>query len=503
MRLRNRWLIGAIAALAAALILIAGGGQGSLAAGDILFVDADATGAEDGSSWASAFTNLQPALEAAQTGDQIWVAEGTYRPTVAQGGTGDRYRSFQMVSGVAIYGGFDPSVGDTGWQNRDWVLHETILSGDLNGDDGPDFADNGENSYHVLYHVGPALDGSAILDGFTITGGNANGATAHSRGGGIYNYRASPALANCTFTGNAAGDGGGGMYNDECAPALTGCTFAGNRAGDGGGIYSTNASPSLTGCTFSHNSAGDEGGGMYNTNASPSLTGCTFAGNAAGYGAGMYNAYGSSPSLANCAFESNAAGYGGGGIYNYSSSSPVLTNCTFAGNSADYGGGMRNYSSSPALINCTFSGNSANRGGAIYNRSASQASPTLTNCILWGDTPEEMFNYDTYSTPVVAYSDVQGGCNAVLGNQCGAGNIDAHPFFVDQGDGELRLGACSPCIDRGDNSAAGLPATDFEGDGRIVDGDDDGSAVVDMGADEVAVAATCTHSYLPVVFRAY
>ena len=149
-----------VIALAVALALTALGGQDSLANGTRIYVDADATaGANDGSTWDDALTDLQPALTAAGSGTEIWVAAGTYKPT---SGT-DRSASFQMKNGVTLYGGFDPSVGDTAFEDRDWEANETILSGDLNGDDGPDFANNGENSYHVFYHDTLGLDHTAVL----------------------------------------------------------------------------------------------------------------------------------------------------------------------------------------------------------------------------------------------------------------------------------------------------------------------------------------------------
>jgi hypothetical protein len=120
----------------------------------------------------------------------------------------------------------------------------------------------------------------------------------------------------------------------------------------------------------------------------------------------------------------------------------------------------------------------------------------LTNCILWGDTPDEISNQGVDSDPVVTYSDVQGG-------HPGAGNIHAYPWFVDPNHGDFHLGACSRCIDSGDNSAPNLPPRDFEGDARILDGDGDGTAIVDMGVDEVAVVGICFRVYLPVVLRGY
>jgi hypothetical protein len=260
-------------------------------------------------------------------------------------------------------------------------------------------------------------DANTILEGFTITGGNANS------GGGMYNASSSPTVTNCIFSGNSA-DYGGGMYNYQSSPTLTNCTFSGNSTSRGGGMFNLSSSPTITGCTFSGNSAAEYGGGMRNE-----------------------------------------------------SCSPTMINCTFSGNSAQYeGGGMYNYNSCPAVTNCTFSGNSAGwRGGGMYNYAGSNA--TVTNCILWGNTPDEIYN--TTSTPIVTYSDVQGGYT-------GAGNINADPFFVTAAGGDLRLSSsASPCVDAGDNDAPGLATTDLAGNPRVADGDGDGTAVVDMGAFEL------------------
>jgi hypothetical protein len=331
------------------------------------------------------------------------------------GCTGERCKSFQMVNGVAIYGGFDPSLGDVAFEDRDWVGNVTVLSGDLNGEDGPGFQNNGENSYTIFYHGDYVyLNESAILDGFTISGGNANGSPR--AGGGMFNYSSSPTLINCTISGNAASSGGGGMFNGH------------------------GASPVLTNCTFIGNSAGSKGGGMLNWGSWAELTNCTFVGNSAALGGGIYTYY------------------------------------------QNYGGPLE-------LTNCTFS---ANVGGAMFN---SISSPVLINCILWGDGPQEMYN-DEDSWPVVTYSDIEGGYP-------GEGNIDAYPWFVDPDNGDFHLGACSPCIDGGDNLVPDLPEFDFEGDDRILDGDGDGVAVVDMGADEVATAGACSRIHLPLTLRGY
>jgi len=455
----HRFLIGVVVAavaLTAALALIAAGGQASLAENDVIYVDFDAPGpTHDGSSWVFAYTDLQLALADAESGDQIWVAAGTYKPTSET----DRTISFQMVNGVAVYGGFDPSGGDDAWEERDWATNVTILSGDI-GDD----ATNADNSYHVFYHPSElALDGTAIMDGFTVTGGNANGTEPHSRGGGMVNDSSSPSLLNCTFSGNSASGSGAGMHNtNSSSPTLTDCTFQGNTAGtEGGGMHNDGSSPTLTGCTFSENTA-DAGGGIYNGDSLPELSNCTFAGNSANSGGGIHN----------------------------DGSSPVLTNCTFKGNSAvGNGGGLRNTrSSSPTLTNCTFHGNRATNGGAIHNYLSSP--PTVTNCILWGDAKPEIVNLE--SSAIVTYCDVEGGYP-------GEGNIDEDPLFADPDNGNFHLMPGSPCTDAGTDTAPHLPAQDFEGDLRILDGDGDGDAVVDMGVDE----ALWYPVYLPLVLRAY
>jgi len=401
-----------------------------------IYVDAGATGAvKDGKTWDSAFVDLQAGLAAAKVGDRVWVAGGTYKPTTEI----DRTVSFALKSGVELSGGYAGAANAGNPDARDVALYQTVLSGDI-GKAG----DESDNSYHVV--VGSGTDTTAILDGFTVTGGIANGTSSPSNsGGGMYNSSGSPTIRNCTFSGNSASYDGGGMYNDSSSPTVTNCTFSENTASysgggmsnvysssptltnctfsgntacgfgtasyDGGGMYNSHSSPTLTNCTFSGNTAHGfgtasyGGGGMYNSYSSPTLTNCIFSGNWACYGAGgsgggMYNSY-SSPTLANCTFSENVITYGGsgGGVYN-SHSSPTLTNCTFSGNTADNGdgggdgGGMANYNySSPTLTNCIFSGNMADggddggdggSGGGMSNWISS--SPTLTNCTFSGNT---------------------------------------------------------------------------------------------------------------------
>jgi hypothetical protein len=422
-----------------------------------------------GGSWSNP-CDLQYALtDLAAAGDEIWVAAGTYKPTPDV----DRTVSFTLKNGVAVYGGF---IGTETLRNqRAPQTNQTILSGDL-GIEG----DHGDNSYHVV--VGSNTDHSAVLDGFTVTAGNAD-PDQMERGGGMLNENGSPTVTNVIFSGNTAGLGGG-MYNGgaccdpvESNPVLTNVIFDGNSAIEGGGMENQyNSSPSLTGVTFNNNSAIRSGGGMVNyDNSSPTLTDVTFNGNAAGAGGGMMNWNNSSPTLTRVTFSLNSASGWGGGVANFESS-PILTNVTFYGNSsAEYGGGMSNESSSsPSLINVTISGNSAvTYGGGIYNDTEGVA---VHNSILYGNSGGEIYDYSGIA--IVTNSIVQGGYP-------GAGNLDVDPQLGSLQDNggvteTMALDADSPAVDAGD---ANCPDTDQRGVTRPQ------GAACDLGAYEAEVTA--------------
>jgi len=367
----NAWLTVPVLLLATAC---AAGGQTT-------FVDANAVGANNGTSWADAYNHLQDALAAASTSAEIRVAQGTYKPD--RGATvtaGDRTATFQLVSGVAIRGGYAGSSGPDP-NARNINAYKTILSGDLNSDDEPNFVNNGENSYHVV--TGSGTDATALLDGFTITAGNADG-----------------------------------YFLD-------------------GHLY---------------------GGGMRNINGSPAVINCTFVGSRAAYGGAMYNEQASNPILLNCMFSSNSAQYGGG-ICNRNAGSPNLVNCVISSNSAECGGGVWNYyRCNPTLTNCTLSRNTASYGGGIWSY---YSAGTITNCILWGDLPDEIVFYN--NEPVITYSDVRGG----WGVWPGQGNIYADPLFVNAAGGDYRLAPTSLCIDAGNNNAVPPDTFDFDSDADV------------------------------------
>jgi hypothetical protein len=477
-----RLLLGVTLALGVALALVWGLAGACVPAvravpmGSVIYVDRDATGAGTGLSWTDAYARLQDGLDAAGPGDEIWVAEGVYTPTAGV----TRTATFQLKSGVALYGGF--AATEVTRTQRNWETHVTVLSGDLDGNDGTDVHSvvtateniTGANAYHVV--VGSGVTGTAVLDGFYITAGHADAVLYPDYdGGGMFNYGGSPTLANVIFSGNAANEGGGmantyssspilmnvifssnsaqgrggGIYNWYGSnPTLTNVTFSGNSADHyGGGMYNHRySSPMLTGVTFSGNSAGNLGGGMYNEENNPVLMDVTFSDNIADQGGGMYNFVRSSPILTNAIFSDNFAKWDGGGMYN-SDSNPVLTNVIFNGNSAGWsgggmhntfcsptlrgvifsfnsaddfgGGGMANLWSNPTLIDVTFSGDSANTcGGGMAN---DISSPTLVNVTFSGNSAGDdgggMHNWDSSPTLVnVTFSNNSAECGGGMYN---------------------------------------------------------------------------------------
>jgi hypothetical protein len=406
------------------------------------YVNAGASGANDGTSWADAYTDLQSALGTSAC-TEAWVKSGVYRPTT---GT-NRRATFQLKSGVALYGGFAGT--ETASAQRDPMLNITILSGDIDNNDSqsPIITDtttatgSETNSYHVVTGAS-----GAILDGFTITAGNANASGSGNQyegsGGGMYNRLSSPTVTNVTFVGNQAESYGGGMANFGSSPRLSRCSLFGNWAGYGGGMFNYTSNPTLTDVTFSGNSAMDDCG----------------VGSACGTGGGMGN-YSSNPTLTNVAFSGNQALNVGGGMGN-SASSPTLTNVTFAGNQGVYGG-----------------------GGGMANWNSS--SPTIRNSIFWG-SDGQIYDAASAGSPVVSYCVVQGGY--VNGTHI----IATDPRLGPLGDygGTVKtipLQAGSSAIDTAENAVC--PATDERGYMRPVDGNGDGSASCDIGAFEYGARA--------------
>ena len=412
------------------------------AAGTVYYVRANASGSNNGTSWANAYKDLQSAISAASTGDEIWVAKGTYKPTNGI----NRNLSFKLKAEIALYGGFAGT--ETQRTQRNWTTNITVLSGDIGT------ANNAaDNSLHVVYI--DDMD-SVTLDGFTISAGNATGTFANGKGGGIYSVgNADLLLENLEIANNKAKIEGGGLYNGGgmnrgIGTKLNNVRFMNNVAADGGGMYNLNSSPNITKTTFTENTATATGGGMknlaYDDFASPTLNNVLFSNNTASEGGGLLNgsfasfdfdAY-STPHLINVNFINNKASKTGGGLQNNSypepdfggwgALNPVLKNVNFINNSADIaGGGMENhFHANPTLTGVTFSGNSAPKGAGVSNIDGSTV--TLTNVTFNGniatDTGNWMYNADSSAS----FTNITVSDNT--GSNCGLTNSQANMTVI-------------------------------------------------------------------------
>ncbi len=515
------------------------GGRSGIAPGPrvhVIYVDADATGAADGSSWADAFPDLTSALAVAAAGDQVWVAEGVYTPS-----TNDASVSFVLASGVEWYGGF--SGVETSLDQRDPALHVTRLSGDIGQDDvvgsGPGWYLNWDigtpNSGHVIDASG--VDSSALVDGFVIADGSLGpaGTTAGQPpmwGGGIYAIGGSPTVRNCTFTHHeAAWAMGAGIYVQDGTPLIEDCLFLENyvHSGDGAGIAITGAgSATVRRCTFRYGicvatqPSGAMGGGiqfdgdgvirvedsLFESNTCKSFY---WIGDTLGYGGGL-GAWGQ-VDVARCTFIGNRAHYGGGLL---TFKGGAVEDCLFAGNYADvlpndpypegggYGAGVVVYSYYPATLT-VHDTTVADNHGKKYVGLVSLAGGghlVVENCIVRDNQATHPEVVGTWKEQLggsfdLAYSDVNhifdppGVGEDPFNPSDIPGCIDADPLFVAPANWDYHLGAGSPCIDAGDNARVPVGVTlDLDGLPRFVDDPtvpDTGSGsapLVDMGATE-------------------
>jgi len=264
----------------------------------IWYVDAAAKGSKNSTSWPNAFVRLQDALYKAQAKEAIYVAQGTYWPDL--GGWvqhGDRMATFQLKNGVGVYGGFPAGGGP--WEQRNPRLCTTTLSGDI-GTAG--FVS--DNSRHVV--TGSGTDRSALLDGFVISDGYADGTAPHDCGAGLYSNRGAPTISNCIFIANSAQNAGGAMRNTQGGPLVLNCTFVGNIAvsGNGGGASNLASTAAFVNCAFSGNTAGGSGGGLSCEQQNVSLVNCTFSANAARTAGGVFGSL-CAVSLTNCVLWAN------------------------------------------------------------------------------------------------------------------------------------------------------------------------------------------------------
>jgi serine protease len=308
--------------------------------------------------------------------------------------------------------------------------------------DGIDAADLGGATVHVA--DGTYYEDITLKNGVDVMGAGASGTTIDGTGGGSV-VAAASISSGTVFDGFTIIDGdasyGGGMYINSSTLTVSSCVFQSNNASNGGGMYIVDASPTVNSCTFDNNTADTRGAGIFcMSDSAPLIVNNIIVNNTL----------------------SGLSPVGGGGIYSNSSSSPTIINNTIASNTAEgRGAGIYFVNTSTTITNNIIYDNQATiDGGGVY---CSTPSPTLEYNDVTSNSPNE-------------YSGCSGGTGAIAADPL-FDDAQYHIVYPD-----------SPCIDVGDNSAPSLPSTDFEGDPRIFDGDDDGTDTVDIGADEYYVA---------------
>jgi len=515
----------------------------------VVFVDDDATSGGDGRSWATAYRDLESAL-AQPSSLEVWLAEGTYVPTTIVAPF-PRPVGYVVLKDLRLYGGFTGN--ETLGNRRDWEQHRTVLSGDTNGDD-PD--DRTDNAYRVMELRGAlsTID-TVVLDGVTISGGNADTSGFFTNGGGIL-VRGFPrfSVRNCEFENNSATGEGGALRQSAGELDLDHVVLRNNTANSGGAVQLGTVAANVRDCSFEENvatvvgSANAGGGAIATTGAKTLVERSTFRNNSANdsVGGALVSSLGSLR-VKESRFESNAAAFGGaihsfpllagndddlvvvddsvfinneaqwdGGAVKLRAGQARLSGCTFIGNVSvrplGVGGGV--FADDNVVSNSVFIGNQAATASAVYIRDGqligstlqgnttspalyidtgtAEGVPLVANNVIW-DNPggsvafRDMPNPDNDAKPSGIHNCVQGGWMPP-GVPAGVGNVDVDPQFdptVDDNGIGLRLSASSPLIDAGSNTESARYATDAAGNPRFVDGDDDGTVTVDMGAFEL------------------
>jgi len=481
-----------------------------------IHVDQAAAGLRNGYVWENALTDLQLAFHWGRSGPtEIWVAEGEYLPGTL------RTSTFQLLDNMAVYGGFPPGGGDGTFAARDWEQYSVRLSGDIGDPIATD------NVYHVV--TAERTNPTAILDGFRIYDGYADGDDNDGLGGGLLALNASPTLQQVAFRDNFAGSMGGGAYFSHSEARLTEVEFEANRSRSGGGMFLDHGGMFvIRDSIFVVNEATSSGGGIAALDGHIYAYDTIFYYNVASQAGGVY-LEDVSAEFHRTLFDQNvarlqrrgllASSFGGG--LGARRSSLIISNSVFEINVADIGGGLWGCDSSTLLFtNNTLSGNNALNGSGLYL--SQNTGVVLNNTILWNNPVPEgasTIGIDSSSSLTANYSLIQGGCPA-SGASCDHVS-DSSPFFVadptpgedgvwgteDDQSGYLLLQENSPAIDAGDNDLAVGMLFDIELNPRFVDIDtipDTGQGdapIIDLGAYEVQFAKVRYESYLPIVTR--
>lgn len=370
-------------------------------------------------SWTTAAATLQDALEYSGYGDEIWVAQGTYYPD--EGGSqtdNDRDATFTLTDSLSLYGGFIGN--ETERSSANPQAYETILSGDIDQNDGADFTNTANNSSHVV-----TARNISLLDGFTVTGGNANSGTLlgdQESGGGFFaSWGNFATISNCSFHSNQAHLSGAAIFNKRGTLRVTNTSIQGNST-----VYS--------------------GGGVDTYKATTTLTNCLITGNKAEEGAGFYN-YQSNLTLINCTLEGNRSIGNGGAVYVYSSgSSLVFKNSIIWNNQAD--------------------GATNTESASVYYQDG--GTPIYQHCLIENLTAAAM-NASTNIDPPFSGDNLEPANPRFL--------LEVDPATAPTTAGDLRLGPGSPAINAGDN-ATNVITTDVAVNARIQ------NDTIDLGAYE-------------------
>jgi len=389
-----------------------------------MFVDSGAgAGNRTGLSWPNACVRLQDALITAKYAstpvDEIWVANGSYSPSR----TNNRSESFEVTSGLEVYGGFAGSVrgvgGETDLDQRDIAANPVVLTGNI----GLPITSI-DNSYHVVDLGG--TDDTTILDGFTITSGHASGTSFDGYGGGIQLATSSAKVRNCRIINNFAMIGGGAWMTGG-APQFQRCDFVNNTSdGPGGGLRAI-ASASLVAvhnCRFLGNDAANDGGGVSTSNQ---------------------NVW-----MANCVFSGNTAGENGGAVLGTGPDGDVrLYHCTVGYNDAFMSaGGVRGDGGADArLYNSILWGNTDGQGAGVFNAQYEVEVPGIV---------EAQYNI---IQSVSGLPTANNGLTPLFIDANGPDNI------IGTDDDNYRVASNSPAIDSGINTQITLDVTDLDGDG--------------------------------------
>jgi hypothetical protein len=511
-----------------------------LSAQSIIYVDIDATGANDGSSWADAFVYLQDALAVAQDGDEVWVAEGVYRPDQGAGITpGAREASFLLRSAVQLYGGFTGT--ETARDARDPAMHETVLSGDLLGNDNGFILhtepSRSDNSLQVVLIRSEAPPGPRIV-GFTVRGGNGFVSASLIRAGAGISVHGPVSLQNLVIRENTTADGSIFVTGTPSRNSvqLSDILFENNRtdngASGGGGLALLHSGEQIFHRLTFLNNFGSDGGAIFNKAYRTTCIQCVFFGNESGSGGAVYNehySYSGHPStlvLVNSIVVGNRATWGGafesaqdrGHI-----SHLVIVNSIVAGNTAEaHGGAIWSSGAQIDVVNSTLAFNTAGEfGGLIRYNVLADVSVTIRNSLIWGNTAGtggDQFKLDIADPSGAGIelrrSLVEGDLPVYVFDD--GMTIHAPPAFVDPYgpdgilgtlDDDYRLLAGSPAIDVGGNNLVPYDEFDLDDDGRVaealpVDLDlrvrifdgGSGEAIVDLGPYEFGAPPVLLHA---------